>query len=194
MTERPMLFAGAFGGHAAVALLPRAPDATQPFQGGGLEDNLPRHRQVLVHMNTDTELGLGSLVGAWRLKSEVVTFSDTGERVEPHGSDPEGWMTLSAGGRIMFLFGAANRQPAKSDADRASLFNTMVAYTGKVRLDGPGRIVTTVDLAMNPLIRGEQVRFFSHTDNQLTIRTAEQTIPIFGERLLVIDLIWIRES
>ena len=144
-------------------------------------------------MNSDTEAGLGLLVGAWRLKSEVVTFSDTGERVEPHGSDPEGWMTLSAGGRIMFLFGAANRQPAKSDADRASLFNTMVAYTGKVRLDAPGRIVTTVDLAMNPLIRGEQIRFFSLVNDQLNIRTAEQTIPIFGERLLVIDLVWMRE-
>jgi len=144
-------------------------------------------------MNTDKESGLGPLVGAWRLKSEVVTLSDTGERVEPHGSHPEGWMTLSAGGRIMFLFGAANRQPAKNDADRASLFNTMVAYTGKVRLHGPGRMITTVDLAMNPLIRGEQVRFFGLTDNQLVIRTAEQTIPIFGERLLVIDLVWIRE-
>ncbi|MGD9729499.1 MAG: hypothetical protein AB7V39_24415 [Nitrospiraceae bacterium] len=59
-------------------------------------------------------------------------------------------MTLSSGGRIMFLFGAANRQLARSDADRASLFNTMLAYTGKVRLDGLGRIVTTVDFAMNP--------------------------------------------
>ena len=144
-------------------------------------------------MNTDKESGLGPLVGTWRLKSEVATFSDTGERVEPHGSDPESWMTLSAGGRIMFLFGAANRRPAKSDADRATLFNTMVAYTGKVRLDGPGRIVTTVDLAMNPLIHGEQVRFFSLADNRLAIRSAEQTFPIFGERLLVIDLVWIRE-
>jgi hypothetical protein len=88
-------------------------------------------------------------------------------------------MTLSAGGRIMFLFGAANRRPAKSDADRASLFNTMVAYTGKVRLDGPGRIVTTVDLAVSPLIHGEQVRFFSLADNRLAISISRTDVPDF---------------
>lgn len=145
-------------------------------------------------MEAITEPGLGPLVGSWRLHSEVVTFSDTGERVEPHGPNPDGRMVLHPSGRIMFLFGVADRRAPESDADRAALFNTMVAYTGKVRLDGEGRFVTTVDLAMNPAIRGEQVRHFSLTDDRLNIRTSEQTIPIFGNRLLVVDLIWIREA
>ena len=103
-------------------------------------------------------------------------------------------MVLHPSGRIMFLFGAANRRAPESDADRAALFNTMVAYTGKVRPDGEGRFVTTVNLDMNPAIRGEQVRHFSLTDDRLSIRTSEQTIPIFGNRLLVVELVWIREA
>ncbi len=91
-------------------------------------------------------------------------------------------MVLHPSGRIMFLFGRANRQSAESDADRVGLFNKMVAYTGKVRLEGIGRFITTVDLAMNPAIRGEQVRSFSLSGNQLCIRTPEQTIPIFGKQ------------
>jgi hypothetical protein len=30
-----------------------------------------------------------ALVGAWRLRSFGITFSDTGERIEPYGANPE---------------------------------------------------------------------------------------------------------
>jgi hypothetical protein len=68
----------------------------------------------------------------------------------------------------------------------------MVAYTGRVKMEA-GRFVTTVDLAMNPAVRGEQVRFFELTGDRLSIRTPEQTLAAFGNRLLVADLIWARE-
>ena len=144
-------------------------------------------------METPREVDLRPLTGSWRLRSEIVTFSDTGERVEPHGASPDGWMMLNETGRIMFLFGDENRRPPQSDGDKVRLFNTMVGYTGKVRIDAAGRFVTTVDLAVNPAIRGEQIRYFTLSGNQLTIQTPEQTIPIFGDRLLVIDLVWIRD-
>jgi hypothetical protein len=48
-----------------------------------------------------------ALVGAWRLMSFGVTFSDTGERIEPNGANPDGHMVLSQSGRIMFLSGRA---------------------------------------------------------------------------------------
>ena len=136
---------------------------------------------------------MNELIGSWRLHAEIVTFSDNGERIEPHGANPDGRMMLSSDGRIMFLFGRAERQPPESDPDRVGLFNSMVAYTGKIRIAGPDHFITTVDLAMNPAIRGEQVRFFALEDNKLRIRTPEQTIPIYGERLLVVDLVWTRE-
>jgi hypothetical protein len=69
----------------------------------------------------------------------------------------------------------------------------MMAYTGRVRLDGPGRFVTTVDLAWNPAWTGEQLRFFSIDKDRLTIRTPEQTHPRHGNRLAIGDLVWVRE-
>jgi hypothetical protein len=106
-------------------------------------------------------LDLSPLLGSWRLESLGLTFSGTGERVEPYGPHPDGHMVLEASGRIMFLFTRANRPAPTSDADRAALFNDMTAYTGLVRLDGPGRFITTVDLAWNPMLQGEQLRFFT---------------------------------
>ena len=93
----------------------------------------------------------------------------------------------------MFLFTKANRPAPTSDSDRAALFNDMTAYTGLVRLDGPGRFITTVDLAWNPVLQGEQLRFFTLEGDRLTVQSAEQTHPSPGDRLLVADLVWTRE-
>ena len=43
---------------------------------------------------------------------------------------------------------------------------------GRLRLDGPRTVVTTVDLALNPLNSSRAGPLFSLTDDQLTIRTA----------------------
>ena len=137
--------------------------------------------------------GLGPLVGSWRLESLGLTFSDSGERVEPYGPNPDGHMVLEVSGRIMFLFTRRDRSAPSSDTDRALLFNDMTAYTGLVRLDGPNRFITTIDLAWNPAWRGEQLRFFTLDGDRLTIRSPEQTHPGTGDRRLIGDLVWTRE-
>ena len=134
------------------------------------------------------------LVGSWHLQSLGITFSDTGERIEQFGPRPIGRMVLAATGRIMFLFGRPDREPPSSLEDRAGLFDSMVSYTGTVKMDGPGRFITTIDLAMNPAVRGEQVRLFELAGDRLSIRTPEQTLARYGNRLLIADLIWMRES
>ena len=137
--------------------------------------------------------GLAPLVGSWRLLSVGLTFTDTKERVEPLGSNPDGRMVLEPGGRIMFLFTKPNRQPPTIDAERAVLFNEMVAYTGLVRSDGPGRFIATVDIAWHPAWGGEQLRFFTIDGNRLTIGTSEQTFPQFPGRSRVSDVVFVRE-
>jgi hypothetical protein len=69
----------------------------------------------------------------------------------------------------------------------------MTAYTGRVRLDDPGRFITTVDLAWNPAWRGDQLRLFALDGDRLTIRSPEQTYPASGERLVVVEVVWQRE-
>lgn len=143
-------------------------------------------------MDTGTP-GLALLVGGWRLVSNVVVFSDTGETIDLYGPSPPGWMVLEPGGRVMFLFAQAGRKPPTNDADRAHLFEAMTAYTGRVRLDGVGRFITSVDLAWNPAWSGEQTRFFEIRGDDLIIWTPEQTHPRFGDRRLTARITWVRE-
>jgi Lipocalin-like domain len=134
-----------------------------------------------------------ALVGAWRLISFGITFSDTGERIEPYGANPDGHMVLSQSGRIMFLFGPRDRHLPQNDADSAALFNNLFAYTGIIRLDGAESFITTVDYAWNPLWFGEQLRHFTLTGDKLVIRTPEQTAPAYGPRVIVGDVVWERD-
>ena len=136
---------------------------------------------------------LAPLVGSWRLLSLGVTYPDTGERVESYGPRPQGRMILDPGGRIMFLMTKQDRRSPTTDNERAELFNDMTAYTGLVRPDGPGRFITSVDLAWNPSWQGEQLRFFTLDRDRLTIRSPAQTHPSSGDRLFVGDLVWLRE-
>ncbi len=134
------------------------------------------------------------LVGSWRLLSVRSVFSDTKEHIEPYGPNPAGWMVLEPGGRIMFLFMKPDRQPPANDADRAVLFDEMIAYTGLVRSDGPGRFVTTVDLVWKPAASREVLRFYTLEGDRLMIRSPDHTLPQFKERLMVTKLVWQREQ
>ena len=102
-------------------------------------------------------------------------------------------MVFDPGGRIIFIFTKPNRQPPTDDADRARLFDGLLAYTGLVRSDGTGRLITTVDVAWHPAFGGEQLRFFAIADDRLTIRTAEHINPQFPMRMLVADVVFVRE-
>jgi hypothetical protein len=144
-------------------------------------------------MAQSEETDLSPLVGSWRLKSYESTFSDTGERTEPYGANPVGSMVLAASGRIVFLFGKSDRRPPASDLDKASLFNSLMAYTGTVRRDGADRLVTTVGLALNPTFSGDQIRFFTLDGDRLTLCTPASKTRFSGDRLVTMDLVWIRE-
>ena len=132
------------------------------------------------------------LVGSWRLVSMGGTYSDTGERVEPLGAQPEGRMVLEPSGRIIFLLVKADRRLPESDADRTALFGTMMAYSGLVRWSGHGEFITTIDVSWHPGWRGEQRRSFSLVGDRLIVRTPEQPTPFDG-RLGVGEIVFERE-
>lgn len=139
------------------------------------------------------DLDFAELVGSWRLLSHVTTLTDTNEPLEIFGPTPDGRMVLTPAGRIMFLFMKSNRLPPKSDTDAAALLNGMVAYSGTVRMDGPGRFITTIDISANPAWRGDQLRLFTIDGDRLSIRTPEQTFPLSNGRSMVSELVWERE-
>jgi hypothetical protein len=137
---------------------------------------------------------LAPLVGSWRLLSTTATFTDTGERVETFGSNPTGRMVLTPGGRITFLITKSDRQSPTNDAERAALYNSMISYTGMVRLDAPGQFVTTVDVSLIPSEVGrEKLRLFTVDGERLTIRLPEQVSRFGHGRKSVSELTWVGE-
>lgn len=144
-------------------------------------------------MSTVLHIDLVSLVGSWRLVSHGMTFTDTDERVELFGPAPDGRMVLASTGRIMFLLTKPGRQPAANDAERAVLFTELTAYTGMVRPDGPGRFITAIDVAANPAWTGHQLRLFNIEGNRLTIEVPPQPHPRFAGRIIVGDIVFVRE-
>jgi hypothetical protein len=88
----------------------------------------------------------------------------------------------------------SNRQSPTNDRDRAELFDSMISYTGLVRLDGPGRFITTVDISLIPSEVGtEKLRLFSIDGNRLVIRLPENQSRFAKGRTTVSELIWERE-
>lgn len=123
------------------------------------------------------------VVGAWQLLSIQFELADTGECVDMYGPNPSGFLILTDGGRMIGIVTSADRVPPKDAADRTALFDSMMAYSGKYRVEGEDKFITVVDIAWHPAWNGEQVRFFKLDGDILSITTARQTHPLFPGRM-----------
>jgi len=138
--------------------------------------------------------GLAQLVGSWRLLSVEATFPDTGERVATFGPKPSGRVVVTQGARIMFMITKSNRHPAADDPAKAVLFNETIAYSGRLRLAGPGQFTTTVEMSLFPEEVGtEKLRHFKIEGDRLMITRPEQTSRVTKGRVAVSSLVWARE-
>ncbi len=112
------------------------------------------------------------IVGIWRLVSLEREYQATGEREYPMGKTPTGYILLLPEGRMAVVITGEGRKAPTTDQDRAGLFNSLVAYTGRYRVDGD-KWITTVDVSANPAWVGtEQTRSFRVTGDQLQEMTA----------------------
>jgi hypothetical protein len=87
-----------------------------------------------------------SIIGTWRLASFDAEDQATGERWPRFGKSPSGRLMLMPDGYMMVILTAEGRQPANTEADRATAFKSMFAYSGKYTFDGDN-FVTDVDVA-----------------------------------------------
>lgn len=114
------------------------------------------------------------LLGTWKLKSHVVTTA-AGERSNPYGENPMGYLSYSADGRMLVIGAAKDRtvraSAAPSDAERVALYDTMFAYAGTYSVEA-GRVVHHVDISWNEVWTGtDQTRLFEVNGNTLTLTT-----------------------
>jgi len=88
------------------------------------------------------------IVGTWQLVSVVYEDQATKERTPVYGEHPKGIQIATSAGRWLALMTAENRPVPKTDADRAQALKTMIAYTGRYRVDN-GKVITKVEAAWN---------------------------------------------
>jgi len=115
---------------------------------------------------TELSASCNSLVGTWKVLSFWIEFEESDERDEPYGANPEGYVVLTEK-RLIAVITGANRE---MDQSAGKLFDSMMAYSGRYRLEGEDCFITTVDSAWLPAWLGtEQVRYFKINGEKLSV-------------------------
>jgi hypothetical protein len=132
------------------------------------------------------------LVGAWKIVSAVVEDVQTKEQKPLYGEHPKGYLILLASGRMMSLLVSDGRKAPQTDEERSAAYRSMVAYTGKFRVEG-NKWITKPDVAWNDAWLTDQERNFRIDGDKLYIETEPQMNPNFG-KVVRVTLIWEREN
>jgi hypothetical protein len=120
-----------------------------------------------------------ALIGVWQLLSFETEFQDGSPKRAMFGEHPTGYIIFTREGRLMAVIEAEGRKAPATDSDRATLLNSLVAYSGTYRIEG-AQWIASIDTAWNPAWDGtEQVRSFQIVGNRLTVTSTWQAAPNF---------------
>lgn len=135
------------------------------------------------------------LIGAWKLTGWTLqVVGENGSR-EPFGPNPKGRLILTSQGHWIVIITGADRQPAKTTDDKVKLLDSVIAYSGKYKIEG-NKVTTKVDMSSNEIFSGanqDQVRFFEVHGDKLVIRTPEISSSALPGKRTVATLTWERE-
>ncbi len=135
-----------------------------------------------------------NLVGDWKLASFFTEDVETKQRTNAYGEDAIGYLAITPGGRFMGLVTPRQLKAAQTPEEQAAAYRTMLAYTGKWRLDGE-RFVVEVDAAWNKdWVGTQQVRFWRREGNKLHIVSAPIPNPNVPGSMIVGTLVWEKEN
>jgi Lipocalin-like domain len=131
-----------------------------------------------------------SLIGSWMLVSFESEFED-GQR-QPVYDDAKGSLIITPDGRFVAILADNAR---REDDQPSVLFDRMMAYTGRYRLQSEDTVVVDVDVAWHPSWLGtKQTRHFTIKDGTLSIISPLQQHPKYPGRTLRGIISWRRES
>jgi hypothetical protein len=132
------------------------------------------------------------LVGTWSLLSCYMEDVESKERKDVWGKRPNGRLTLTATGDWIVVQTAQGRKVPQSDEERIAAFRSMLAYSGKYRVEEE-KIIIDIDIAWDKAWTAtEQVRFFKRDGDRLHIEVAPQRYPNLGDKVMRAVLIWQR--
>jgi lipocalin-like protein len=134
-----------------------------------------------------------ALIGNWKLVA-FQNILDNDPPKDMFGARPKGVLILTREGRMAAIITAETRKAGVADAERAELHKSMIAYSGKYRVNGK-EFVTTVEMSWNEAWNGtEQKRYWKIEDGKLFIETAPQPSPDIPGRTAVGRLVWERDK
>lgn len=133
------------------------------------------------------------LPGDWKLASFFTEDVETQERTTVYGENPAGYLAVTPGGRFIGLVTPAPQKPAQTPEEQAAAYRTMLAYTGKWRLDG-AKFIVDVDAAWNKdWVGTQQVRFWRREGNKLRVTSAPIPNPNVPGSMIIGTLVWEKE-
>lgn len=135
-----------------------------------------------------------ALIGTWKLVSATDT-TGKGESSDAFGSNPAGFLTYTADGRMIGMISHGGRRPLSipdyinaPPAERAEAFATFLAYAGTYRLEG-SRVIHLVEASwVENSVDTEQVRNIVKLEGEkLILRTPPY---LKGGRMVTTELTW----
>src|SRR6202042_1136804 len=157
--------------------------------GAGARRRLDRG---VTEMN-DAELRR-QIVGTWVLVSVVYEDIATKERTPVYGEHPRGIQIATPQGRWLALMTAESRPVPKTDEERAQALKSMIAYTGRYRVEN-GKVITKVEAAWNEAwVGGEQVREIRIDGDKLYIESPPMPHPNINNKIVRVIVEWEREK
>jgi hypothetical protein len=110
------------------------------------------------------------------------------------GEHPKGCQIATREGRWLALVTGEGRKVPQNDKERSDALRSMIAYTGKYRVEG-GKVITKVEAAWNEAWVGtEQERFYRFEDDRLLLESPPQAYPNLLGKVVRIIVIWEREK
>jgi hypothetical protein len=134
------------------------------------------------------------IVGTWTLVSVVYEDTVTREPTPVYGEHPRGIQIATPEGRWLALMTAEGRSTPKTDEDRAQALKSMIAYTGRYRVEN-GQVITKVEAAWNEAwVGGEQVRNIRFEGDRLYIESPPMPHPNINDKTVRVIVVWQREK
>ena len=135
------------------------------------------------------------IVGTWKLVSVVYEDAQTKELTPLLGEHPRGYQIATPEGRWLALVTADGRPVPKTDEDRAKARRSMIAYSGRYRVED-GKVITKVEVAWNEAwVGGEQVRFLRFEgDDILHIESPPMPHPNVNDKVVRVIVTWARDK
>ena len=136
-----------------------------------------------------------NIVGTWKLVSVVYEDQETKARTPIYGEHPKGYQIATPEGRWVAVVTAEGRPVPKTDEDRAQALKTMIAYSGRYRVED-GKVVTKVEVAWNESwVGGGQTRFIRfETDDLLHIESPPMPHPNLAGKVVRVIVTWQRDK